>query len=63
MPTLGEQIASVTREITMRELVYPKRVAAGKMKQEKADHEIACMKAVRALLQAVSAVAAQMVLE
>ena len=40
------QIACVRREIAMRERVYPKWVAAGKMKLDMADREIATMKAV-----------------
>ncbi len=48
--TLDDQIACVKREIGMREFVYPRRVADGKMKQDKADHELAAMKAVLATL-------------
>lgn len=44
--TLEQQIAAVQREIGMRERVYPGWVAKKKMSQEKADHEIAAMKAV-----------------
>lgn len=44
--TLDEQVAAVIREIGMRKSVYPGRVAAGKMKQDKADHETAAMEAV-----------------
>lgn len=44
--TIDEQIACVRREIAMRERVYPSWVARGKMKQEKADHETAAMRAV-----------------
>lgn len=52
---LDQQIAAVAREIAMREGVYPKWVAAGKMKQEKADHELAAMKQVIATLNALKA--------
>lgn len=41
--TVAEQIASVIREIGMRKHVYPGWVAKGKMKQDKADHELAAM--------------------
>jgi hypothetical protein len=51
--TLEEQIKSVEREITMRERVYPRWVAAGKMKQEKALFEIAAMRAVLETLKRV----------
>ena len=44
--SIADQIACVKREIAMRESAYPKWVANGKMKQEKADAEIATMKAV-----------------
>lgn len=43
---LPKQIACVAREIGFRERVYHRWVAAGKMRQEKADYEIAAMKAV-----------------
>lgn len=45
-PDLIEQMKSVRREISMREQVYPRWVADGKMKQTVADHELACMRAV-----------------
>lgn len=53
--TLDQQIAAVSREIALREGVYPKWVAAGKMKQEKADHELAAMKAVLESLKTLAA--------
>lgn len=43
---LDLQIASVRREIGMRERVYPRQVAAKKMKQDTADYELRTMKAV-----------------
>jgi hypothetical protein len=43
---LEQQIACVLREIAMRERVYPNWVRSGRMKQDKADHEIAAMRAV-----------------
>lgn len=48
-----EMIASVKRELAMRKTVYPKRVQAGKMKQELADHETNCMQAVFNTLMAL----------
>lgn len=44
--TIEQQIASVKREIRMREYVYPGRVEKGKMKPHEAEHEISAMKAV-----------------
>ena len=43
--TLDEQIKSVEREIGMRERVYPAWVRGKRMSQEKADHEMAAMRA------------------
>jgi hypothetical protein len=56
--SIADQIAAVEREIKMREHVYPRRVADGKMKQATADAEIARMRAVLATLQSL-AIAAQ----
>ncbi len=42
------QIACVKREIRLRERVYPRWIASGRMTQAKADHEIASMRAVLA---------------
>ena len=53
--TLAEEIAAVRREIAMRRGVYPKWVQSGRMKQDKADHEIACMESVLASLEAQAA--------
>jgi hypothetical protein len=44
--SLEDQIACVAREIAMRKVVYPRRVAAGQMKQSQADLELARMNAV-----------------
>lgn len=44
--TLKEMQECVKREVGFREHVYPRRVAEGKMKQSKADWELACMRAV-----------------
>jgi hypothetical protein len=49
---LPKQIACVEREISFRERVYARWVAAGKMKQDKADYEIAAMRAVLETLKA-----------
>ena len=54
--TLEQQIIAVRREIAMRKGVYPKWVAAGRLKPEKADHEIAAMEAVLASLERMRAI-------
>jgi hypothetical protein len=43
---LTEQIASVKREIGMRERVYPHLVKSGKLKEEKAAAELLAMRSV-----------------
>jgi hypothetical protein len=53
MKTITEQIASAKRELALRRNVYPGWVAKERMKQETADHEIACMEAIVATLEAV----------
>jgi hypothetical protein len=44
--TLVAKIASLKREIAMRERVYPGWVRAGRMKQDAADREIRIMRAI-----------------
>jgi hypothetical protein len=44
--TLEEQIASIEREIALRERVYPRWIADKKMSAAKAEKEIDAMKAV-----------------
>ena len=46
MKTLKEQLKSAQRELAVRRNVYPKRLLAGSMRQESADHEIECMEAI-----------------
>lgn len=41
-----EKLKCLEREIAMRRRVYPKWIASGKLKQEKADREIAIMEAI-----------------
>jgi hypothetical protein len=48
--TPAEQLACAKRELTMRERVYPRWVANGKMSQAKADHETQAMRAIIATL-------------
>ena len=51
---IAAQIACIEREIAMRERVYPRWVNEGRMKQNKADAELAAMRAVLATLKAVT---------
>lgn len=53
--SIAEQIASVEREIRMRERVYPRWVEQRRMMEKTAEHEIACMRAVLATLQRIAA--------
>lgn len=50
---IEEQIASVEREIAMRERAYPRWVEQRRMTAKTAAREIACMKAVLATLRRV----------
>lgn len=49
--TLPEMIDAARKEIGMREAVYPRRVAQGKMKHSAAVWGIGAMKAILELLQ------------
>ena len=53
--SLAEQIASVEREIRMRERAYPRWIEQRRMIAKTAEHEIACMRAVLASLQQIAA--------
>ena len=44
--THAEKRACLERELKMRRRVYPRWVAAGKMREEDADREIACLRAI-----------------
>jgi hypothetical protein len=57
IPSLDDQIACVTREIALRERVYPKWVETGRMTKQKADHEISAMKAALGTLMAARSIA------
>jgi hypothetical protein len=50
-PSLIDQVACVKREIEMRERVYPRWIGKRHMTQEKADLELAAMRAVLATLE------------
>ncbi len=51
---ISAQIACVERELGYRERCYPRWVQEGRMKQDKADAELAAMRAVLATLKAVA---------
>jgi signal recognition particle subunit SEC65 len=53
--SIEEQIASVEREIRMRESAYPRWVEQRRMTVKTAEHEIACMQAVLTTLQRIAA--------
>lgn len=52
--SFATQIACVEREIGYRERCYPRWVQEGRMKQEKADAELAAMRAVLDTLKVVA---------
>jgi len=49
--SLGSQITAVEREIRLRGTVYPRQIAAGKMRRQTAHIEVALMHAVLASLR------------
>lgn len=51
-PSLKDEHRAAVRELHMRQSAYPKWVAAGRMKQETAEWEIACMAAIVERLEA-----------
>ena len=53
--SITEQIASVEREIRMRERAYPRWIEQRRMTAKTAEHEISCMRAVLATLQRIAA--------
>lgn len=56
--SLGAQIAEVERELAMRKAVYPRWVAAGRIKQDAADSRTITMEAVLATLKKLAHAAA-----
>lgn len=53
--TIEEKLACVEREIKMRNRVYPRWIQEGRMAEEKAKFEIACMESVAADYRAIIA--------
>jgi hypothetical protein len=49
-PDMRQVLESLQREIRMRESVYPRWVANGKLTKDKADHELQCMAAALEIL-------------
>lgn len=49
-PTIAELAKCARREAAMRQRVYPRWVASGKMTQQQAEHETACMDAIAKML-------------
>lgn len=45
LPTLTEEIRYMERELANRQFVFPKQIAEGNLKPEKAEHELACTRA------------------
>lgn len=54
---LDDQIACVSREIERRVRAYPRQVETGQMSKQKAEREIAEMRAVLATLMAARSIA------
>lgn len=52
--TITDQLACAKRELKMRQRVYPQWVATGRLRQETADHEIACMAAIVQTLEGLA---------
>lgn len=52
-PLLKEMIDCVSREISFRFAVYPKRIQAGKMTKEQADKEIHLMQLIKNSLKKI----------
>ena len=55
-PTIScaEQLECAERELKLRQRVYPRRVADGKMTQAQADRELARMEAIIATLRGLA---------
>jgi hypothetical protein len=47
----SDLIKSAKRELAMRKNVYQRKVQEGRMKQELADHEMACMSEIATILE------------
>lgn len=52
-PLIKEMIDCVSREVSLRFAVYPKRIQAGRMTKEQADREIQLMQMIKNALKKV----------
>lgn len=52
--SITDQLASARRELKMRRRVYPNWVSTGRLRQDTADHEIACMDAIVRTLEGLA---------
>lgn len=52
-PLIKEMIDCISREVSLRFAVYPKRIQAGKMTKEQADREIKLMQMIKNSLKKV----------
>ena len=50
-PTIDEMIDCVDRELRLRAIVYPRRVADKRLSQAKADREVELMHAIKRTLE------------
>jgi hypothetical protein len=50
-PTIDDLIKCAKRELALRRTVFNKRVLAGKMTPDMADHELACMAGIVKVLE------------
>ena len=55
--TIDQQLQAAVRELGMRERCYPKWVAQGTLKADKAEHELKCMRAIIGTLTGLQALA------
>lgn len=53
--TAADKALEAKREVAMRRRVYPRWIAAGRMKQDHAERLIACMEAIQADYEALAA--------
>jgi hypothetical protein len=53
--TIAELVKSAESELKKRELVYPRKMARGKMSLQKARHEIECMRQITEILKEMEA--------
>lgn len=52
-PSIADLVECAKRELALRQRVYPKWIASGKLDPRKADHEIECMQAIASRLEKI----------